>query len=139
MGARGSNMKYFWIYLLIFFTAAFVLIYISSTSQMEIQQKSDELAQQTTHAQGIESRMGELTKTNEELRNENEKLTANLSLKEQEITDFKEKNDILIRAALYLENDQSEEAKALLETITDTESMTEPQKTLYQSLTEQVK
>lgn len=105
---------------------------------MEIKQKSDELAQQTTQAQGIENRIGDLTKNNEDLREENEKLTADIALKEREMEDFKEKNDILVKAAIYLENEQIEEAKVLLETITADE-MTESQKQLYETLMEKTK
>ena len=124
-------MKYFWVYLVIFFTAAFVLIYISSTSQMAVNQTTEQ-------AQGVENRIVDLTKANEDLRKENDTLTADMNLKNQQITDFKEKNDILVMAAVYLENEQIEQAKVLLDMINSTDGMTESQIVLFQTLTEKV-
>lgn len=131
MGTRGRTMKYFWVYLVIFFTAAFVLIYISSTSQMAVNQTTEQ-------AQGAENRIVDLTKANEDLRKENDTLTADMNLKNQQITDFKEKNDILVMAAVYLENEQIEQAKVLLDMINSTDGMTESQIVLFQTLTEKV-
>lgn len=131
MGTRGRTMKYFWVYLVIFFTAAFVLIYISSTSQMAVNQTTEQ-------AQGVENRIVDLTKANEDLRKENDTLTADMNLKKQQITDFKEKNDILVKAAVYLENEQIEQAKALLDMINSTDGMTESQIALFRTLTEKV-
>ncbi|GEM_PF-5680425 len=131
MGTRGRTMKYFWVYLVIFFTAAFVLIYISSTSQMAVNQTTEQ-------AQGVENRIVDLTKANEDLRKENDTLTADMNLKNQQITDFKEKNDILVMAAVYLENEQIEQAKVLLDMINSTDGMTESQIVLFQTLTEKV-
>ena len=131
MGTRGRTMKYFWVYLVIFFTAAFVLIYISSTSQMAVNQTTEQ-------AQGVENRIVDLTKANEDLRKEDDTLTADMNLKNQQITDFKEKNDILVMAAVYLENEQIEQAKVLLDMINSTDGMTESQIVLFQTLTEKV-
>lgn len=131
MGTRGRTMKYFWVCLVIFFTAAFVLIYISSTSQMAVNQTTEQ-------AQGVENRIVDLTKANEDLRKENDTLTADMNLKNQQITDFKEKNDILVMAAVYLENEQIEQAKVLLDMINSTDGMTESQIVLFQTLTEKV-
>lgn len=131
MGTRGRTMKYFWVYLVIFFTAAFVLIYISSTSQMAVNQTTEQ-------AQGVENRIVDLTKANEDLRKENDTLTADMNLKNQQITDFKEKNDILVMADVYLENEQIEQAKVLLDMINSTDGMTESQIVLFQTLTEKV-
>ena len=131
MGTRGRTIKYFWVYLVIFFTAAFVLIYISSTSQMAVNQTTEQ-------AQGVENRIVDLTKANEDLRKENDTLTADMNLKNQQITDFKEKNDILVMAAVYLENEQIEQAKVLLDMINSTDGMTESQIVLFQTLTEKV-
>ena len=94
--------------------------------------------QTTEQAQGVENRIVDLTKANEDLRKENDTLTADMNLKNQQITDFKEKNDILVMAAVYLENEQIEQAKVLLDMINSTDGMTESQIVLFQTLTEKV-
>lgn len=132
-----SKTKFIWVYTIILFSIALILILVAGLTQ---QNYEEELQSHTEATMGMQRSVTELSDRNMVLQTENETLKAeNEALKaEKEALEAEkslgETNEKLIEAYHKYKNGYISAAKELLETI-DPETLSAEQKTLYNRIT----
>ena len=110
-GKENKKRKYFCIYIILFFSIAFVIVYVSSWNQVNVKRKNEEiqnqLVAQKTFSQDIQSNVRELSEENSRLKTETDEKQKTIDTLKQEVERLKQLHPN------YLENlDAYEQLKA---------------------------
>lgn len=93
---NSNAHKYFWLYVVVFFMIATVMILFSSFSQerlkMEKEQISEQLTEEKNYSKGIQKTARDISEQNDTLKQENKELQEKVTALEQEIEQLKKEN-----------------------------------------------
>ncbi len=145
---KGST-KYLWVYTILLFSIAFILILVSAfmqqRAQKDIEYYKNELQSQKVFSQGVQNTLSNLTEENEYLKSEIEKEKEKLQEAEDRILTAEEEGSRAVSALDFLIQSQNlydvrnyESAKAVLNLI-DYDNLTIDAQTLYNKLAEKLR
>lgn len=128
-----SKTKFLWMYTIILFSVALILILVAGLTQ---QNYEEELASHQNAAVGMQRSVTELSETNMNLAQENEALKKeNEVLKEEneELSVSNELNGRLVQAVYYSNMGYDSKAESILADV-DKELLGEEQKSIYEKI-----
>lgn len=129
-----SNTKFLWVYMIVLFALAFVLIFVSAIGQSRANQNvatlKEQLEEKQTFYEGAQKSLSNITEENTYLKSENERLSEELSAAKEKLEEteretsvslIKQRNsrELLAAQRLYNEGKAKECREALLRVVID--------------------